>query len=106
VLSRAVVAASPFGATLLASFALVALHRLLAWAAFRSDFIGRLIKGQAQILAENGQIDAEALRRNYISENDLREGLRDSSSVADLSQTATVRLERSGRISVVKKPAQ
>lgn len=106
VLSRAVVAASPFGATLLASLALVALHRLLAWAAFHSDFIGRLIKGRAQVLAADGQPDAEALRRNYISEHDLREGLRDSGNVDDLNAAQTVRLERNGRISVVKKSTQ
>jgi uncharacterized membrane protein YcaP (DUF421 family) len=106
VLSRAVVAASPFGATLLASFALVALHRLLAWAAFRSDAIGRLVKGQARVLAEHGRPNPEALRRNYISEHDLLEGLRDSGNVDDLSQTEMVHLERNGRISVVKKQPQ
>ena len=103
VLSRAVVAASPFGPTLLASFVLVALHRLLAWAAFRSDWVGWLVKGEAHALVEDGQPQPEQLRAQNITDKDLREGLREN-GLTDPAQAALVQLERSGRISVVKKP--
>lgn len=102
-LSRAVVAASPFGGTLLAGLAFVGLHRLLAWAAYRSEWVGRLVKGQAHVLAEQGRPRADQLGQLNLTEKDLLEGLRENANVAALNQTAAVYLERDGSISVVKK---
>lgn len=104
VLSRGVAAASPLGGTLLAGGVLVGLHRLLAWAAFHSPWVGRLVKGEDAILVENGRPDSESMRRNNVSESDLLEGLRESAHLVSFDQAETVRLERSGSISVVKKP--
>ncbi|MBJ6108508.1 DUF421 domain-containing protein [Hymenobacter sp. BT523] len=103
VLSRAVVAASPFGGTLLAGLVLVGLHRLLAWASFRSEAVSRMVKGDAVLLAEHGQPRTEALTQHNLTHNDLLEGIRDSGNVASLAETEAVRLERNGSISVVKK---
>lgn len=103
VMSRAVVAASPFWGTLLAGLVLVGLHRLLAWASFRSDFVGGLVKGQAAVLAEHGQLNQANLSANNISEKDLLQDVRTNANLATLDQTETVRLERDGSISVVKK---
>ncbi|PJJ54593.1 DUF421 domain-containing protein [Hymenobacter chitinivorans] len=103
VLSRAIVAASPFGATLLASAVLVLLHRLLAWAAFRSKFIGRLIKGAPVQLVKDGRYCEDNMRRASISHNDLLEGLRHGGHRASLEGIDQVYLERNGHISVVKK---
>jgi uncharacterized membrane protein YcaP (DUF421 family) len=103
VLSRAVVAASPFGGTLLAGLVLVGLHRLLAWASFRSETVSRWVKGDAVLLAEHGQPRPETLAQHNLTHNDLLEGLRDSGNVASLADTEAVRLERNGSISVVKK---
>ena len=103
VLSRAVVAASPFGGTLLAGLVLVSLHRLLAWASFRSEAVSRLVKGDAVLLAEHGQPRPGTLAKHNLTHNDLLEGVRDSGNVAALADTETVRLERNGSISVVKK---
>ena len=103
VLSRAVVAASPFGGTLLAGLVLVLLHRLLAWAAFHSPLVGRLVKGEAHVVAENGQVRAETLRQHNLTLEDLLEDLRKNGNLAALDQAEAVRLERDGSISVVKK---
>lgn len=103
VLSRAVVAASPFWGTVLAGFVFVGLHRLLAWAACRSEWVGWLVKGEAHLLAQHGRIDAKHLRRLNISEKDLLEGLHTNGNLASLDQAEAVYLERNGRISVVKK---
>lgn len=103
VMSRAVAAASPFWGTLLAGLALVSLHRLLAWASFKSSFIGRLVKGESVLLVEQGQPQQANLRANNLTAEDLAEGLRDSANIASPAQAETVRLERSGSISVVKK---
>jgi uncharacterized membrane protein YcaP (DUF421 family) len=105
VLSRAVVAASPFWGTLLAGLVLVTLHRVLAWAAFRSKLVGWLVKGEAEVLVENGQSRPDVLRRHGITEADLLESLHDNANLASPEQAQTIRLERNGTISVVKKPA-
>lgn len=103
IMSRAVVAASPFGGTLLASLVFVLLHRVLAWASYHYDWVGKLVKGQVYLLAEKGQAKPEQLQRLNLSENDLREGLHENGNVGELPQTEAVYLERDGSISVVKQ---
>lgn len=105
VLSRAVVAASPFGGTLLASFVLVGLHRLLAVAAYRSEWVGWLVKGEANVLAEQGRAKSDQLCQLNLTEKDLLEALHENGNVAALANTEAVYLERDGSISVVKKEA-
>ncbi|WP_303310175.1 DUF421 domain-containing protein [Hymenobacter sp. BT730] len=102
VLSRAIVAASPFWPTVIAATVFVVLHRLLAIAAYYSDFVGRIIKGKARVLVENGELHLHNLRRTSISRNDLAEGLRDSGGLEATTQAKKVVLERNGRISVIK----
>ena len=102
-LSRAVVAASPFWGTLLAGLVFVLLHRVLAWASYHYNWVDKLVKGQVYVLAEKGQANAEQLRQLNLSDKDLREGLHENGNVADLAQTEAVYLERDGSISVVKK---
>lgn len=103
VLGRAVVAASPSWGTLLAGLALVALHRLLAWASFHSATIGRLVKGEGHQLAENGHLREETLRQHNLTHEDVLEDLRKNGNMDTLDQAKAVRLERNGSISVVKK---
>jgi hypothetical protein len=103
VLSRAIVAASPFWGTLGAGLVFVLLHRLLAWAAFRSEWVGRLVKGEATLLAQQGQALPDNLRQTDLSEKDLLEGLREQGNLASIDQAEAVYLERDGSISVVKK---
>ena len=103
VLSRAVVAASPFFATLAAGAVFVSLHRLLAIAAYHSYFIGRIIKEEPKILAQRGQLYTDQLRQTNISEKDLREGLRDATNIDSLAEADVVRLERNGKITVIKQ---
>jgi uncharacterized membrane protein YcaP (DUF421 family) len=106
VLSRTVVGASPFWGTMLASLVLVLLRRLLAWASFHSHTLGQLVKGNEHLLVENGHVNHENLARHNISENDLMEGVRESGNLDSLEEAETVRLERDGSISVVKRKDQ
>lgn len=103
VLSRAVVAASPLGGTLAACAVLVLLHRLLAWAAHRSHFVGRIIKGTSYVLVQDGRIQYRNLRHNNLSRRDLLQGIREAAETENLAEVQTARLERDGRISVVLK---
>ena len=65
--------------------------------------MGRLVRGEASVLAEGTTIHHHELRRASISEEALQSGLRVGANVDDLAQTRAVRLEHDGNISVVKK---
>ena len=103
VLSRAVIAAWPFGATLVACFVLVLMHRVLGLLAARFDAVGHIMKGRPAVLAENGEVHNRVLLRHSLSHRDLLEGLREAANTEDVSAVESVHLERSGRITVVKR---
>jgi uncharacterized membrane protein YcaP (DUF421 family) len=102
-LSRAIAADAPFFTILAAATTLVLVHRALAYITYFFPAVGRLIKGEASVLAEGATIHHHELRRASISEEALQSGLRVGANLDDLAQTKTVRLEHDGTISVVKK---
>ena len=57
VLSRAVVGASPFGATMAAGFALVLMHRVVAWLSVHFYWFDRLVSGNERVLIDQGEMD-------------------------------------------------
>jgi uncharacterized membrane protein YcaP (DUF421 family) len=73
VLSRAIVGASPFVPSICASLVMVLIHRLLAILSYRSDFIGKLVKGDRKSLYKNGVPDTENMRKVQISHKDIME---------------------------------
>ncbi len=101
VLSRAVNGSSPFFATLGAGFIIASLHWLFATIALYSQPFGILIKGTAQPLIKEGQIQWDTLHQGYISKEDLIEALRAHGKLSDPSQVQAAHLERSGEISVI-----
>jgi uncharacterized membrane protein YcaP (DUF421 family) len=105
-LSRAVMAASPLWSTLLACAIFVGLHRLMAVAAYHYEGFGWLIKGKSTQLAEEGQLLRDQMRQSDITEKELLEGLRETASTSSLDQVESMYLERSGKISVVKKQSE
>ena len=102
-LSRAIAADAPFFTILAAALTLVLVHRALAYLMYFFPALGRLVKGEASILAEGATIHHHELRRASISEEALQSGLRVGANLDDLAQTKTVRLEHDGSISIVKK---
>lgn len=105
ILSRAIAGDSPFGPIIAAAVTLVLLHRLLAYATYFLPALGRLVKGQASILAEGETIHHDELRYASLSEEAMRAAVRGAANIDDLGQAKTVRLEHDGTISVVKKEA-
>ena len=104
VLSRAITGNSPFFPTLVAAVVLVLLHKSLASMAYFSDFgFGDFIKGKPVLLIKEGELLQEALKKNSVTHNDLKEALRSSGTEDDLSKIKTAYLERSGKISVILK---
>jgi len=102
VLSRAVVGASPFGATVAAGAALALMHRLLGYLSVRSEAFERLISGTERVLLRDGERDARQLRKALITEADLRESLR-KSGLRDAGGASLIVLERNGDLTVERR---
>lgn len=100
-LSRAVNGSANLVATMGAGLVLIVLHWLFAAISFRSDPFGKLIKGEADQLVKDGQIDWEAMRRSEISEKDLLGSVRLIGRLPSIDKVGEAYLERSGSISVV-----
>jgi len=103
ILSRAVIGASPFVATVFASVVIVILHRLFAWISLYNDVFGSLIKGNAKIIYEDGKIIRKNMQKFFITDKDLKEGIRLQGNVESLDEIKRVYIERDGKISVIKK---
>jgi uncharacterized membrane protein YcaP (DUF421 family) len=100
--ARAIAGNVPFFGTLAAVCVLIALHWIISlvsrdWPAFST-----LVKGRTTPLIKNGRIDRQALKDAHMSDDDLEEDLRQE-GVDHPSQVKEARLERSGKLSVVKK---
>jgi uncharacterized membrane protein YcaP (DUF421 family) len=102
VVSRAITGNAPFLPTLAAGAALVAMHWVFSFGSYRSHMFGKLVKGEPRLLVRNGELDREAMRRSHISEHDLDEDLR-AEGLDDPDGVKEARLERSGKVSVVKR---
>jgi uncharacterized membrane protein YcaP (DUF421 family) len=100
-MARAVNGSAAFLPTLVGGFVLVFLHRLLAMISFHSDWFGRLVKGDARVVVENGSPKKELLQKLHISEKDLLEELHLNANLEKVEQVRTAVLERNGKISVI-----
>jgi uncharacterized membrane protein YcaP (DUF421 family) len=85
---------------LVAGFALVGFHRLLAMLSFHSHFLGRLVKGTDDIVIENGEVKREAMKKNFLTDRDLLEDLRLKAHDSP-AEVKSARIERSGDLSVI-----
>jgi uncharacterized membrane protein YcaP (DUF421 family) len=103
VLSRAVIGASPFLATIIAAFVIVFIHRLFAWIAVYNDVFGGLIKGNAKIIYKDGRIIRNNMKRFFITDKDLIEEIRLQGNVESLDEIKSAYVERDGKISIIKK---
>ena len=99
--SRAVTGNAPFVPALAASAVLLAMHWLFSAVALRWHGFGVAVKGSDQVVIRDGTVDHEAMRRAHLSDRDLWEDLRDK-GVSRLDQVAEARLERNGKLSVIR----
>jgi uncharacterized membrane protein YcaP (DUF421 family) len=101
-LARVINGSEAFFPTLGTGFVLVLLHRLFGLAAYYSHGFGILVKGEPQVLVQNGRLLRKNMLWNHISEHDLQEDMRLEAKTEDLSKIEVARLERSGDISFIK----
>lgn len=102
VLSRAVVGASPFWATVAAGAALVLIHRALSIATGRWPRVEDLLSGHEVVIIRDGRLDREALRQALLTERNLQEAVRRKIGRSDYSRVARAILERDGKITVIE----
>jgi len=102
ILSRAVTGTAPFVGTTIASVAIAVSYWALVHLSQRFHWVGWLVKGSSWVLVRDGQLDERAMRRVGISRSDLHEAARQA-QVMHFSQVKRAVLERSGRISVLRK---
>ncbi|GAB3828098.1 DUF421 domain-containing protein [Pontibacter rugosus] len=104
VLSRAITGNAPFWPTIAAAFTLVLLHKGLAMLAFSTNIgIGDLIKGKPVLLLKEGELQWHTMRKNSVTESDIKEALRNAGHAPEISSNLTAYLERSGDISIFSK---
>ncbi|PWS32685.1 DUF421 domain-containing protein [Pedobacter paludis] len=101
ILSRAVVGASPFLPVMAASLAIVILHRLLAWITSTKSQLARIITARRILLYDHGRFIDTALKKALISQEDIREKIRQSLHSDSLEQVDQVYMERDGQISII-----
>ena len=103
VLSRAINGSAAFFSTLGGGLVLVLLHRLLALIAFHSHKFGILIKGEAELIIDDGDFVLSTMRRNHISKHDIEEDMRLSAKTEDLKDVRHGYVEPSGDISFIER---
>ena len=89
------------GAAIMAT-TLVALNYVVAFLTSRSRAAEKVVEGVPVVLARDGRLFAQVLRRELISEADFREALR-MNNLDDVEDVALALLETNGSISVVRK---
>jgi uncharacterized membrane protein YcaP (DUF421 family) len=102
-LSRTINGTAPFFTTIAGAIALMIIHRVFAFAAYKSHGFGQLIKGKAITVVRNGEVDWQELKRALVSKHDFEEDLRLDGKTDDVATIQVARLERSGDISFIKK---
>jgi uncharacterized membrane protein YcaP (DUF421 family) len=102
VASRAVSGTAPFVASLAATLSFIVVHWLVSYFAQSSSTLSFLVKGHDTLLIKNGRVDQSALRAAHMSPDDLEEDLRQQ-GIKKHVQVEEARLERSGKLSVIKK---
>jgi uncharacterized membrane protein YcaP (DUF421 family) len=99
-LSRTLTGNAQFVPTLVSTAVLVICFWLMDHLAARWSAFGRLVKGDAVPLMQDGMLDRKRMRREGIGEGDLREAAR-RSGASGLEGISAAVLERNGDISTI-----
>lgn len=100
--SRAISGTAPFFSSLAGTFVLILVHWVISYVTQNSPFLSYITKGNDTVLVRDGKIDRKALAASHMSNDDLAEDLRQE-GIETPTQVKMARLERSGRLSVIRK---
>lgn len=82
---------------------LIGLQYIVAWSAARVGMVNRVIKSEPALLFYGGRFLRDALRRENVTEESVRAGIRQQGYGA-MSEVAAVVLESDGTLSAVRRP--
>lgn len=80
---------------------LLALQFLLTWLAVRTDIVQKLIKGEPQLLLFEGQLLDDALKRERVTEGEVKAAIR-AGGLSAIEAVYAVVLETDGSFSVIE----
>ena len=103
VLARGVVGASPFIPTIAASTALIVIHKIIAAINVSNQFISHLVKGKPLSLYKSGTVNSKNLKRCSLSYGDIMEEIRLTLNQNTMENIDEIFMERTGKISMIKK---
>ena len=103
ILSRGVVAATPFVPTIVSMVVIILVHKLFAKLSIYNKWFGAKVKGEKILLYHDGIFLRDNMHSVNITEHDILEDLRLEVQLADLNKIKEVYMERTGKISFVKK---
>ncbi len=103
ILSRGVVGATPFFSTVAATIVILLVHKLLAKLSIYNKWIGEKVKGKRILLYKNGNFIRKNMERVCITEHDILEDLHLEVQLGSLEKIEEAYMERSGKISFVRK---
>jgi uncharacterized membrane protein YcaP (DUF421 family) len=102
-LSRVIVGASPAIPTMVASLAMVLVHRALAWSCVRWSWLESLVVGVEREVYRDGQFNSRQMSAALITRTDIFETARQELNSADLQDVHSAILERNGQVSLIRK---
>ena len=100
--ARAMTGGAPFFPSMLGVVVMVCIHWIFSWWARGSAAFSVLIKGHDTLLIKDGEVLEKPLANAHMSRDDLDEDLREK-GVSTPREVKEARLERSGKLSVIKK---
>ncbi len=89
------------GAAIMAT-TLIALNYLVAWQTSRNRRVERWVEGEPVVLARDGKVFRQVLRRELVSHDDFAEALR-MNNIDDIGDVRLALLETNGRITVIPR---
>ena len=89
------------GAVIMAT-TLITLNYLVAWQTSRNRMVERWVEGEPVVLARDGKVFRQVLRRELVSHDDFAEALR-MNNIAEVDDVHLALLETNGRISVIPR---
>jgi len=104
VLSRAVVGASPFWATVASATVLVLAHRGVALACTRWQWVENLVAGREIEVVTDGQIHPAKMRQALLTRQNLDAAIRQSLGRESLADVKRAIFETDGSVSVIGRP--
>jgi uncharacterized membrane protein YcaP (DUF421 family) len=103
ILSRGVVGATPFMSTVISMVVIVLMHKVFSKLSIYNKWFGQKVKGGRMLLYQEGSFLAQNMNRANISEHDILEELRLNLQTESMDKVKEVYLERTGKVSFIKK---